>query len=135
MDMGATRLEDGDGKTSKSIFKDGKRLNFADNGSITLGNQGTVAKISEEERFGASRGHGFAAERANHLYDKLTGHDANLVGDGNAKNGADRIVDGVSIQSKYCKTGSKCISECFDKKREFPLYGKRKAYADRSPFG
>lgn len=30
------------------------------------------------------------------------------------KNGADRLVDGVKIQTKYCKTGSKCISECFE---------------------
>ena len=36
-----------------------------------------------------------------------------LAGD-NANNGADRIVDDVYIQTKYCKTGSKCISECFD---------------------
>lgn len=40
-----------------------------------------------------------------------------VIGDDNAKNGADRILDGVQIQSKYCKTGSKCISECFDNGR------------------
>ena len=55
-----------------------------------------------------------AAERANHLYDKLTGHNAKIVGDDNAKNGADRIVDGVYIQSKYCATGSRCVNECFE---------------------
>lgn len=36
------------------------------------------------------------------------------MGDDNAKNGADRIVDGVYIQSKYCATGSRCINECFE---------------------
>ena len=66
-----------------------------------------------EEKFCAARGHGFAAERANHLYDKLSGHDAHIVGDSNIKDGPDRLVDGIYIQSKYCKTGSKCISECF----------------------
>lgn len=68
---------------------------------------------SQQERFHASRGHGFAAEQANTLHDKLTGHDAVLVGENNAKNGADRMVDGVNIQSKYCSSGSKCIAECF----------------------
>ncbi|EKT4487713.1 hypothetical protein [Shewanella algae] len=63
---------------------------------------------------GASRGHGFAAEKANHLNDVFSGKDAKIIGGDNAKNGADRLVDGVNIQTKYCKTGSKCISECFE---------------------
>lgn len=67
-----------------------------------------------EEKFHGERGHGFAAERANNLYDKFTGNDAQILGDDNAKNGADRIVNGANIQSKYCKTGSKCIQECFE---------------------
>jgi len=68
------------------------------------------------------RGHGFAAERANHLHDKLRGKHTVLIGDeidpttGRiVKNGADRVVDGVNIQTKYCRTGSDCIKECFDK--------------------
>lgn len=63
---------------------------------------------------GTSRGHGFAGEKANHLKDVWSGKDAHLIGGDNAKNGADRLVDGVYIQTKYCKTGSKCISECFE---------------------
>ncbi len=61
----------------------------------------------------AERGHGFAAEKANHLRDVMAGKNAKLVGGDNAKNGADRLVDGVQIQSKYCNSGSKCIQECF----------------------
>ena len=78
------------------------------------GNVSNASTIYGEEKFHAARGHGFAAERANTLYDKYTGHKTQIVGDDNAKNGADRILDGVQIQSKYCKTGSKCISECFE---------------------
>lgn len=63
-----------------------------------------------------NQGHGFTAERANDLYDRSTGHNAKIVGDNNAKNGADRFVDGVYIQSKYCKTGSRCVNECFEGK-------------------
>lgn len=80
---------------------------------INVGNYGNVNKLYEEEKFHSRQGHGFAAERANHLYDKMTGHDAKIVGDDNAKNGADRIVDGIYIQSKYCATGARCINECF----------------------
>ena len=66
------------------------------------------------EKFHASRGHGFAAERANHLYDNgIFGNRSQMVGDDNAKDGADRIVDGISIQSKYCANGAKCVRECF----------------------
>ena len=82
-------------------------------------NVSNASTISGEVKYGATRGHGFAAERANHLYDTVTGKDAHIVGDDNAKNGADRLVDGVSIQSKYCSTGSKCIKECFDETGKF----------------
>ncbi|MDO5296078.1 MAG: hypothetical protein Q4F00_05450 [bacterium] len=78
------------------------------------GNVSSASTIYGEEKFHAVRGHGFAAERANTLYDKLTGHNSVIVGDDNAKNGADRMVDGISIQSKYCSSGRKCIQECFD---------------------
>lgn len=89
----------------------------AEQGVITAGmihgNVSNASTIYGEEKFHASRGHGFAAERANTLYDRLKGHDAQLIGDNNAKNGADRVVDGINIQSKYCATGSECIRECF----------------------
>ena len=45
-------------------------------------------------RFNGRQGHGFAAEQGNTLIDKVHGRDARIVGDGNAKNGADRMVDG-----------------------------------------
>lgn len=83
-------------------------------GGLGVGTFQTVNNQYEEEKFHARQGHGFAAERANTLFDNLTGHDAKIVGDDNAKNGADRIVDGVYIQSKYCATGSRCINECFE---------------------
>ena len=84
-----------------------------------------VNKSFDEEKFHGSRGYGYAAERANTLYDKLTGHNSAILGDDNAKNGADRIVDGTFIQSKYCQTGNACINECFeDGKFRYILNGK-----------
>lgn len=87
----------------------------------------TAGKVYVEEKFHGERGHGFAAERANDLYDRMTGNDAKIIGDDNAKNGADRIVNGLNIQSKYCRTGSKCVQECF-KDGKFRYYN-----ADGSP--
>ncbi len=67
----------------------------------------------------AERGHGFAAEKANHLLDKWSGKDASLVGGNNLKNGVDRLVNNTHIQTKYCSSGSKCVSECFDALGDF----------------
>lgn len=61
------------------------------------------------------QGHGFAAEYGNDVIDTLLGKDAILAGLDNAKNGADRIVNGELIQTKYCSTRAKSISERFDR--------------------
>ncbi len=87
-----------------------KDINIA---GTVYSNVSDASTIYGETKFCGARGHGFAAERANHLYDKVTGKDAKLVGDDNVKNGPDRIVDGTVIQTKYCASGSKCIGECF----------------------
>lgn len=85
-----------------------------DAAGLGLGNYGNVNKVYDEEKFHSRQGHGFAAERANNLYDRMTGHDAKILGDDNSKNGADRMVDGIFIQSKYCADGVRCINECFE---------------------
>lgn len=81
---------------------------------ITYGNVSNASSIYFDDKITTPRGHGFAAEHANHLADLYHGNDAQIVGDDNAKNGADRIVNGIQIQSKYCSSGSKCIQECFE---------------------
>ena len=53
-------------------------------------------------RFNGRQGHGYAAEQGNNLYDTINGRNAEILGDDNAKNGPDRIVDGQLIQTKYC---------------------------------
>jgi hypothetical protein len=91
----------------------------AENAGIgVIGLQSSQA-YSENVVFQANRGHGFAAEKANHKADTFSGKSAKIVGGDNAKNGADRIVNGVSIQTKYCNGGGKCISECFGDDGQF----------------
>lgn len=80
----------------------------------TFGSVSSSGNIYNHDKYATLRGHGFAAEDANHLHDFVRGKKASLVGADNAKHGADRIVNGTEIQTKYCKTGSKCISECFE---------------------
>lgn len=74
----------------------------------------TSMAYADDVRILGTRGHGVAAEHANHLIDRFKGEDAILEGSDNKPNGADRIVNGEYIQTKYCKTGGACISECFD---------------------
>lgn len=74
----------------------------------------TANIYKENIKFNGRQGHGFAAEEANHLADKMSGKDAQIVGRDNAKNGADRLVNGSNIQTKYCATPERCIDACFE---------------------
>ena len=59
-------------------------------------------------------GCGFMAEDANAMNDRWHGKKVEEVGRNNAKNGADRISNGVCIQTKYYDTASKTINAAFD---------------------
>ena len=64
-------------------------------------------------KYSRENGHGFAAEDANHLADKLIGKTAEVVGTSNTLNGPDRAVNEVFVQSKYCVSASKTIDAAF----------------------
>ena len=59
-------------------------------------------------------GHGFAAEDANHFADSIRGRKAEVVGITNELNGADRVVDGLRVQSKYFISASETLAAAFD---------------------
>ena len=61
-------------------------------------------------------GHGVAAEVANNRIDRLMGRSVQHVGNDNSLNGADRIVDGVEIQTKYYRSASASVSSAFTSK-------------------
>lgn len=73
-----------------------------------------AAQQTQMDKFQAAQGHGFAAEQANNLYDILTGKDAKIVGGDNAKDGPDRMVNGVSIQTKYCHDAASSVQAAFE---------------------
>ena len=84
----------------------------------------TINRIIDEAKFLVPKtGHGWAAERGNNLIDNLKGFvkgsRSTVIGDNNAKDGADRVTtyaDGsrLLIQSKYYSTAARSISACFD---------------------
>ncbi|MDO8963938.1 MAG: hypothetical protein Q7W30_05520 [Coriobacteriia bacterium] len=65
-------------------------------------------------KFHTRVGHGFAAEEANALNDRLRGLEVDQVGKGNRLNGPDRIVADVAVQTKYCSSASQTVNAAFD---------------------
>mgnify|MGYP004652700097 FL=1 len=77
-------------------------------------NLSRAAQQTQMDKFQAAQGHGYAAEQANNLYDFLTGKDAKIVGGDNAKDGPDRMVNGVNIQTKYCHDAASSVQAAFE---------------------
>ena len=73
-----------------------------------------AAQQTQMDKFQAAQGHGYAAEQANNLYDILTGKDAKIVGGDNAKDGPDRMVTGVNIQTKHCHDAASSVQAAFE---------------------
>lgn len=73
----------------------------------------TGAHTDRMSRFHARQGQGFAAEQANTLLDRVQGRQAVILGDNNAKNGPDRQVDGILIQTKYCQNAAASVNAAF----------------------
>lgn len=74
----------------------------------------SAAHADRLNRFQARQGHGYAAEQVNDGIDTLLGRDARILGDDNAKNGADRMVDGQFIQTKYCQDARTSVNAGFE---------------------
>jgi len=116
----------------------GERFNIKQHGNdianaVELGGLGTGlsqnAHIYNNEIKGfmnGARGGGYAAEYGNNAIDRLTGKGATnaaqeLVNGHQAKSGADRIVGGVQIQTKYYKSASESIGAAFEHKQALYL--------------
>lgn len=70
----------------------------------------------------SSSGHGIMAEEALNLIDRFMGRASEIVGRSNEKNGADRLVDGVQLQTKFYNSGKGCVDACFSDKSDGGLY-------------
>ena len=103
-------------KNNKKTTKDGEIA-----GELNIQFE-SAAHNDRLSRFNARQGHGYAAEQYNDMIDKLHGRDAIILGDDNAKNGADRMVDGKLIQTKYCQTAQASVDAAFSKEDGFYKY-------------
>lgn len=81
--------------------------------ATTINSNGEVF-VEQRAAVNNPAGHGELAEEANSIIDRLQGHQAEILGRDNAKNGPDRSVDGVLIQTKYYKTARGSLEACFD---------------------
>ena len=81
--------------------------------AATINSNGEVY-VEQRAAVNNPAGHGELAEEANNIIDRLQGPQAEILGRDNAKNGADRSVDGVLIQTKYYKTARGSLEACFD---------------------
>lgn len=70
------------------------------------------------------QGHGFAAEYANNLVDQVKNPFLHVerIGQNNAKNGADRVVGDVNIQTKYLSSARNSVNAAFDSKQNGGMY-------------
>ena len=83
--------------------------------------------ISAQNFRNATQPHGLMAERANHFEDKVIRRQPGCkhLGGDNAKNGADREVNGVQIQDKHLKSDAKTYKGFFDKGGELKYIDER----------
>lgn len=93
-----------------------KSINSAKHGTFSVESAKSTEDLQWVKYKNQKAGHGFTAEDANAFNDKLKGNKVNKVGLANEKDGADRIVNGKMIQTKYYKSAIESVDSAFDKK-------------------
>lgn len=83
----------------------------------------TELEKTQINKFHGKGATGFAAEEANAQVDRWAGKKVEQVGTSNAANGADRIVDGVPIQTKYFKEAATTFRAAFDEQGVYRYSG------------
>lgn len=86
--------------------------NSAVNNSINF--RKTLQTNQINDRFGGGQGHGHVGEQYGDTRDGLLGRRTSMVGGTHEKWGADRIVNGKYIQTKYNSTAGKSVGQMFD---------------------
>ena len=100
----------------------------AGTGAVAAGIQAVKPKIAAffgevKNLMNGARGHGYAAEYANNTMDRALGKKVESAAQQldehgrQVKAGADRLVNGTEIQTKYYKTASESIGAAFEKKQ------------------
>lgn len=86
--------------------------------SVAAGSAVESSQISifaeQKSSINTPAGHGEMAEEAITMLDKLHGLDAKVIGRDNAKNGADRQIGDIFIQTKYYNSARGSLEACFN---------------------
>lgn len=114
-----------DNKTDKAEKNLNARDSHAEQAAGVQAVQPKIAAFFGEVKnlMNGSRGHGYAAEYGNNTIDRMRGRQVesaaqNLDEHGRqVKNGADRLVNNVEIQTKYYKTASETVGAAFKNKQ------------------
>ncbi len=83
------------------------------NGASAASSAQSTNSYMQYTQYRNRQGHGWAAEDANAMADRLRGKHVDQVGKDNSHNGADRIVNGVEIQTKYCASARESVNAAF----------------------
>lgn len=115
--------------------------NFNSNTSARNSSQGVASMLSARSiedtqwtKYPHKTGHGFAAEDVNAQIDRWHGKKVDCVGRNNAQNGADRIVNGQAIQTKYCQSASRTVNSAFDSQTGMYRYDGMKLEVPRDQY-
>lgn len=74
----------------------------------------TAIFAEQKSRINTPAGHGEMAEEAITMFDKFHGLDAKVIGRDNAKDGADRQIGDIFIQTKYYNSARGSLEACFN---------------------
>ena len=105
------------GNVSKNINK-AQFINISKQMNEDLNRSQINARFSEtvDKKTGKiqkAKGHGVAGEHAGTAFDRLKFQNAEGMGHDNSKHGADRLVNGKLIQTKYCKNAKDSVDSAF----------------------
>ncbi len=100
---------------SSTVTNFDKANGFARNAANGAASTHSATQIEETQwlKYKHKTGHGFAAEDVNAQIDRWYGRKVECVGRNNAPNGADRIVNGQQIQTKYCQSANRTVNAAF----------------------
>ena len=90
-----------------------QKENKSINGASAASSAQSTNQYTQFTQYNKKQGHGWAAEDANAMTDRLRGKHVDQVGRDNHHNGADRISNGVQIQTKYCASARESVNAAF----------------------
>lgn len=86
----------------------------ATSGIASMASTNQLESRTQWTKYHTKGGHGFVFEDAQAIHDRHLGRNVEQCGRNNELNGADRIVNGQSFQSKCCGTASRTFASGFD---------------------